>query len=161
MRSNGKFSRCVFLSLVGLSLFSCDNSERLNEAKINMGFTDNYYREILNDSKKQIFHQFSDVNDFNSFFHDENKIELHDQNTLKDYNSEFFMNNSVALLIMIDTSSNVLDQVTFDKDSLCVNYFFTLYNPSKADIGIRPLIHVVPTTQKIDYKVDTKIKSLE
>ena len=91
-------------------------------------------------------------------FHDENKIELHDQNTLKDYNSEFFMNNSVALLIMIDTSSNVLDQVTFDKDSLCVNYFFTLYNPSKADIGIRPLIHVVPTTQKIDYKVDTKIK---
>ena len=161
MRSNGKFGRCVFLSLVGLSLFSCDNSERLNEAKINMGFTDNYYREILSDSKKQLFHQFSDVNDFNSFFHDENKIELDDQNALKDYNSEFFMNNSVALLIMIDTSSNVLDQVTFDKDSLCVNYFFTLYNPSKTDIGIRPLIHVVPTTQKIDYKVDTKIKSLE
>ena len=71
------------------------------------------------------------------------------------------MNNSVALLIMKDTSSNVFDQVTFDKDSLCVNYFFILYNPSKADIGISALIHVVPTTQKIDYKVDTKIKSLE
>lgn len=161
MHFNGKFIKSVFLSLVGLSLFSCDNSEKLKETKFNMFFTDNYVKEILNDDKKQLFHQFSDVNDFNSFFHDESKVELHDQNALKDYNSDFFMNNSVALLIMIDTSSNVLYQTTFDKDSLCVNYFFTLYNPSKADIGIRALIHVVPTAQKIDYKINTKIKSLE
>ena len=161
MYFNGKFIKSVFLSLVGLSLFSCDNSEKLKETKFNMVFTYNYVKEILNDDKKQLFHQFSDVNDFNSFFHDESKIKLDDQNALKDYNSEFFMNNSVALLIVIDTSSNVFNQATFDKDSVRLNYFFTLYNPFKDDILIKPIIHVVPNTQKIDYKVDTKIKSLE
>ncbi len=157
MHFNSKFIKFIFLSLVGLSLFSCNNSEKLNETKINIGFTENYFREILNDSKEQFFHQFSDVKDFNSFFYDESKVELHDQNALKDYNSEFFMNYSVTLLIVIGSSSNVLDQVTFDKDSLCVNYFFTVYNPSTTDIMIKPIIHTVPTAQKIDYKVDTKI----
>lgn len=161
MHFNGKFIKSVFLSLVGLSLFSCHNSVKLNETKLNIGFTDNYFKEILDDSKKQLFHQFSDVNDFNSFFYDESKVELHNQNALKDYNSEFFMNNSIAILIVIDTSSNVFNQATFDKDSLCLNYSFTLYNPSKTDIMIKPIIHTVPTTQKFDYKIDTKIKSLE
>lgn len=161
MYFNGKFIKSVFLSLVVFSLFSCNNSKKLNETKLNIGFTDNYFKEILDDSKKQLFHQFSDVNDFNSFFYDESKVELHDQNALKDYNNEFFMNNSVVLLIVIGSSSNVLDHVTFNKDSLCVNYSFTLYNPSTIDIMIKPIIHTVPTMQKIDYKIDTKIKSLE